>query len=425
MSSPVGMTEMALLGDAATIVAGGRLRHRPNPEEPTMCAAITTSGTERPLGKARWLPRVALGTTLLVLSGCGAGQVGDASTDGNAIRVRYESLQEGGESGGEVQVQDVIAQGDRFRMSLGDPANEDQVYLTVVWDGDAMLLLENEDASRQEDPPPEERPTSFVMRSGDAAFEILCPGGERQGSAQVAGRAGTVYSCPAREGDGTGGESSQLTLDDETGLLLSIVSASSRLVAIEVETDVAVDDGTFSTELPPGAQGEGEGVDDGTGAPPPLTATDSVPLAGGGELRLEDVRQGPSLVVIGELPGVTAMLARVLPKTQQGTAPPVYVLLNPILFDEPDSSDLPLASPEGEQKLIADVSAQVAGIPVPVGIDIKGGAAGEDLRSFEELMAGTTVLAAIDDSGALAWRMTDAELADSTEQLDTWIASTS
>ena len=70
------------------------------------------------------------------------------------------------------------------------------------------------------------------------------------------------------------------------------------------------------------------------------------------------------------------------------------------------------------------MSAQVRDVPVPVGIDIKGGAAGEDLRSFEELMAGTTVLAAIDESGALAWRMTDDELAQSTDRLDTWVAST-
>ena len=142
---------------------------------------------------------------------------------------------------------------------------------------------------------------------------------------------------------------------------------------------------------------------------------------------MADIRHGPSLVVIGELPGVTDMLAKVLPKTGGGKAPRVYVLLNPILFDEgePDNStDFPLATEEGTRKLIDQMSAQVRDVPVPVGIDIKGGAAGEDLRSFEELMAGTTVLAAIDESGALAWRMTDDELAQSPDQLDAWIAST-
>jgi hypothetical protein len=165
---------------------------------------------------------------------------------------------------------------------------------------------------------------------------------------------------------------------------------------------------------------------DDSGAPLPLTAVDTLPKAGGGELQVADIRHGPSLVVIGELRGVTDMLTRVLPKTHEGTAPRVYVLLNPIPFteDEPENSDLSLATEEGTKKLIAKVSSEVAKIPVPVGIDIKGGAAGEDLRPFEDIMAGTSVLAAIDESGALAWRMTEQELAQSTDQLDTWIDST-
>ena len=39
-------------------------------------------------------------------------------------------------------------------------------------------------------------------------------------------------------------------------------------------------------------------------------------------------------------------------------------------------------------------------------------------------MAGTTALAAIDETGALAWRMTDDQLAQSPGRLDDWIAST-
>jgi hypothetical protein len=123
------------------------------------------------------------------------------------------------------------------------------------------------------------------------------------------------------------------------------------------------------------------------------------------------------------------MVARVLPETGQGKAPRVFVLLNPIPFDEgatqDQDPDLSLATDEGTKKLIDKVSAQVSKVPVPVGIDIKGGAAGEDLRSFEDLMAGTTVLAAIDESGALAFRLTDEELAASPSQLDDWIAANS
>jgi hypothetical protein len=363
---------------------------------------------------------LVLGVAVLLLSGCGARPVGGASTDGEAIHVRYEAMSEGGESGGVLQSQDVIAQGERFRMSVSDAATPDEVYQTVVWDGETMLLVEGDDASRQQDVPDEERPSPFFLRSGDATFDRICPGGTQQGSARVAGRQGTVYSCPAHDT----GESSELTLDDATGLLLRSVAGSSRLVAVEVDSGAAVDEGTFSTDIPTALRGPEDAVDD-SGVPLPLTATDSVPRAGGGELLLADVRHGPSLVVIGELAGVTDVLETVLPRTHGGTAPRVYVLLNPILASEEESADpdLSLATEEGTRRLLARVSEQVRDVPVPVGIDIKGGAAGEELRSFEELMAGTTVLVAIDEAGARAWRMTDDELTQSTDRLDSWISS--
>jgi hypothetical protein len=366
----------------------------------------------------------------LLVSGCGSGGARGGAADGArpgdvAIRVRYESVQEGGEAGGVPQSQEVITQGDRFRMSVADAATPDEAIQTLVWDGRDMLLLEGEDASREANPPADQRPAPFVLRVGDATFERLCPGGKRGGSARVAGRAGTVYSCPAH-GSGDGATpGSQITLDDQTGLLLRSVAGASHLEATEVEVGVDVDDSTFSTQVPAALRGP-EDATDGSGRPLPLTATDSIPLAGGGELHLADVRHGPSLVVIGEHPGVTAVLAQVLPVTNGGTSPRVYVLLNPIPYDEGSSdsgTEFPLATEEGTRKLIASVSAQVAKVPVPVGIDIKGGAAGEDLRSFEDLMAGTTVLAAIDESGSLAFRMSDAELPRSTDQLDAWIAA--
>jgi hypothetical protein len=371
-----------------------------------------------------------LAVGVLILAGCAHGAVGGTTgvrgdSGSTAIRVRYEVAQEGGEADGVLQVLDVIARGEQFRMSLSDATRPDEVYQTVVWDGGAMLLLEGEDSSRQENPSDEERPTSFIVREGDAAFERRCPGGTRKGSVRVADRAGTVYACPAH---GTGEmltESSEITLDDATGLLLRTVSATGHMEAVEVHTDAAIEDDTFSTEIPPGLRGTGadEPVDS-SGKPLPLTSTESVPLAGGGELLLADIRHGPSLVVVGEQEGVRAMLAHVLPRTDRGTTPPVYVLLNPIAFDEADNGDLPLSTQEGTRKLVDEVSAQVLDIPVPVGIDIKGGAAAEQLRPFDDIMGGGTVLAAIDESGALAWRLTDAELAENQDQLDDWIDAT-
>ncbi|MFL6081130.1 MAG: hypothetical protein ACJ714_14470 [Ornithinibacter sp.] len=390
--------------------------------------ARTTAG----ISMTRGVTVAAGAVVVLGVGGCaGRGAPGGSTAGGESgglgVSVRYESVHEGGEAGGVPQRLSVIAQGDRFRMGLSDAATPDEVYQTMVWDGKDMLLIEGGDASREQDPPAEQRPTSFLLRAGDADFEQLCPGGVRGGSDRVAGRPGTVYTCPAHGTGDAAVESSTITLDDQTGLLLRTVAASSHLEALEVEVGVGVDEGTFSTQIPAAMRGPDDATDD-SGKRLPLMATDSVPLASGGELHLADVRHGPSLVVIGELPGVTAMLATLLPRTDRGTSPRVFVLLNPIAFDEgatDSATDFPLATEEGTQKLIDSVSATVRDVPVPVGIDIKGGAAGEDLRSFEQLMAGTTVLAAIDESGALAWRMTDDELARSSQQLDTWIAATS
>jgi hypothetical protein len=374
--------------------------------------------------KPCWVLLVAVGLAVMA-GGCGASPTSGASSHGQAVVVRYDSMHEGGESGGTPQVLQVLAEGDQFRMSVSDAATPDDAYQTVVWDGQTMLLLEGEDASREENPPADQRPSSYFIRVGDATFDRMCQGGVQQGFAKVAGRSGTVYTCPAQGSGDTATESSEITLDDETGLLLRRASASSHMEAVEVELGVAVDETTFSTEIPTAMRGPEDDTDD-SGAPLPLTGVDTVPKAGGGELHLAEIRHGPSLVVIGELPGVTDMLTQVLPKTKQGSAPRVYVLLNPIPFteEEPENPDLSLGTEEGTKKLIAKVSSEVAGIPVPVGIDIKGAAAGEDLRPFDDIMAGGTVLAAIDESGVLVWRMTEQELAQSSDQLDNWIDST-
>ncbi len=149
-----------------------------------------------------------LGATALLLSGCGARPVGGgASTDGAAVHVRYEAVSEGGESGGVLQSQDVIAQGERFRMSVSDATTPGEVYQTVVWDGANMLLIEGEDASRQQDVPAEERPSSFFLRPGDATFDRICPGGTPAGFGPGGGSSGDGLVVPRqRHGRGSGRE---------------------------------------------------------------------------------------------------------------------------------------------------------------------------------------------------------------------------
>ena len=137
---------------------------------------------------------LAAGAVLVLgVSGCGARSPSEGSTaggesGGTGVSARYESVQEGGDAGGAPQRLSVIAQGQRFRMALSEPATPDEVYQTVVWDGADLLLLEGEDASREQDPPADQRPTPFLLQVGDAGFEQLCPGGVRGGSERVAGR---------------------------------------------------------------------------------------------------------------------------------------------------------------------------------------------------------------------------------------------
>ena len=243
-----------------------------------------------PRSRSGWVSAAAVGLAVVLVGGCAPNQEGGGASDGQALKVRYESVHEGGESGGTPQVLQVVAQGDRFRMSISDAATPDDAYQTVVWDGRTMLLLEGEDASREQDPPADQRPSSYFVRAGDATFERMCHGGVREGSAQVAGRSGTVYTCPAQGTGDSATESSKITLDDETGLLLRSESTSSRMEAVEVELGVDVDEGTFSTEIPAGMHGPEDQSDD-SGNPLPLTATDSCPE---GRRRRSATRRDPA-----------------------------------------------------------------------------------------------------------------------------------
>ena len=76
-----------------------------------------------------------------------------------------------------------------------------------------------------------------------------------------------------------------------------------------------------------------------------------------------------------------------------------------------------------EEAFVDELSARAGDLGVPVGIDIKGGAAGEEMRSFEEIMAGTTVVVGVDEQGRACLHLTDDDLAQSTRALSDWIAA--
>ena len=244
----------------------------------------------------------------ITAGGCSPSQSSEGSSGGQAVHVRYESMHEGGESGGTPQLQDVVAQGDRFRMSISDAATPDDVYQTVVWDGEPCCCsrVRTPAGSRTRRPTsvrprtscaPVTRRSTRIVSGGDAAG--LRPGGGTSGHGLLLSRARTPATRSA--------EAREITLDDETGLLLRSVAGSSRLVAVEVDSGAAVDETTFSTEIPSGHPRPG-GRRGRLGDPAAADAADSCAAGRWRRAALADVRHGPSLVVIGELAGVTDVL---------------------------------------------------------------------------------------------------------------------
>jgi hypothetical protein len=352
------------------------------------------------------------------LAGCGGGQRGSkattsttgesaaASTASNsqAIHARYQSIASGGEADGEKQVVDVIAEGGRVRLTIA--LNPDDV-VTQVWDGTTLLVHETTEAKdiRVEHPTLDQRPWIFIYRVASPVFAQACPHARPTGTATVAGRAGISFSCAAA----TGRPAHSMTLDKATGLLLRSEGSGDSLVATSVVVGVVTDASTFATSLPAAQSGS---------SPIPFTATVSLPRVGGGTLHLARLQKGPLLVVIGELAGVRRMLRSVSAAAHGGVLPPTFVLMAAV---PPPGWKGSLLNAADEKRFIHQVSASAGRFSVPVGIDIKGAAAA-DARTFEEMMAGRTVLVAITPEGGMAWRSTDLTLKASDRQLRQWLS---
>ena len=401
-----------------------------------MWTTVGDTGTGKGLPPGRWYvgwmaavmtTRTASALLSLVvvvgLAGCGSGQPGSTATSSTApsptnsasaplsaasssraIHVRYRSVASGGEAAGEKQVLDVITEGDRVRLTLVlNPAD----VVTQVWDGTALLVHETTESqdTRIEHPTSDQRPPTFIFRVPSPAFSQACPHARPTGTATVAGRAGSTFSCAA-----AGGLPAQkMTLDKATGLLLRDKGSGGSLVATSVVVGVVTDAATFSTALPASQSSQ---------SPRPFTTTVSLPRVGGGTLQLADLQKGPLLVVIGDLAGARSMLKSVSAAAEGGVLPPTFVLLDAV---PPPGWKGSLLNAADEKRLIAQVSAGAGTFTVPVGIDIKGAAAGE-LRTYEEMKAGRTVLVAIAPGGAVAWRATDLTLKASDRQLRQWLS---
>jgi len=374
---------------------------------------------------------LAAGVATLVLAGCG----GDGSPTqregkpsgptvttgtlpaggGDALLVRY-SVKGSGEDGDLSQQLEVIVAGDRVRYTVIEGGDEGAADgFRTIWDGTTLLVHDPEGEpadTRVESPDPDEygAPPVFIFQTGSEAFQSACSKARPAGTVMILGRSGQRHSCAATADDsGNSREAHEMTLDRETGLLLRDIGRSLDMVATEINPDPPIDEMTFSTDLPDGAV-------DG-----PQLADFRLPKLGGGTLDRSDYRDTALIVVIGEAKGIRRLLDLLAPLTRNGTGPPVVAMLNAV---PPAGWKGTLLNEQDAAAFAASVSKTAGRFAVPVGIDIKGAAASE-LRSYEQMQAGISVVVAVSASGTIDFTTTDAELAASDKALRTWMAENS
>jgi hypothetical protein len=223
---------------------------------------------------------------LAICSGCGTdspskrseAETSQPTTPGErAIKTRYVLTYP--DSGGWHALYDVVTAGaQRSRVTFTVPVDDPVTVYRYVWDGDRVLEAgdEADDLSYTLYEAPEEveglldEVTSWILNPESEAFAAACRDAQPfEATKEIAGRNAVGFRC--REDDG----SATMWIDSETDLLLSLSGIPvgeggevGTLRAERVTLDVPVDDRTFSTDPPAGAEVE---VVEPTGvsAPPP------------------------------------------------------------------------------------------------------------------------------------------------------------
>ena len=261
------------------------------------------------------LPRIAVVAALAPLAcaltaGCAASD--SASEDGDepraaavsAIAIHYVDHREDDESesgGGRVEV-DLIARGDQSRTTtafyfVGDEV--DETFLTILDGNRALLHNENAEPAysvlKAADEHPDDIPLeSRALDTDTRAFRAACPNAEPVGTRTILGREAEGHSCnwydpyPVRQ------HPDRIWIDSATGRLLEY----GHLKATEVDLDPTIDETTFSTTPPPGADVH---VVRATGRIPPAPAAPRPPEHTPEEALLEIAATSPTpIYYLGE-----------------------------------------------------------------------------------------------------------------------------
>ena len=194
------------------------------------------------------------------------------------IRVHYTSpLPPDPEDGYGVEM-DVIARGaDQSRTKLDLLVENGRVDESILFirDGDRALLYDT-----QGDPPytlyeaadehPDDLPwESRPLEPGSDLFQQACPDADPAGSRTIVGRDAVGYACTSDDPDAAMDQTEEIWLDEATGMLLEFGSMKAR----EFVVDPEIDENTFSTKPPAGAEVHVVKAS-GKGSPPPNQGKD-------------------------------------------------------------------------------------------------------------------------------------------------------
>lgn len=366
---------------------------------------------------AWWWPAIGgWSAVVLAITGCSQqarqnppveAPIGSAEQMSGVIRGRYTMImrQDGQEFRQEYEV---IADGDRrVRINYFGKPESDWEKRTdgswIVWDG--RVLLDHNPAgdpayTRVEGKDIDGRPPVYVLGKGSPHFPRACPDARRLGTHIVLARTAVRYACVASTEDGGIPETHEMSLDQATGLILHDAAGTYTIVASEVEPNATVDKGTFSTDMPAGAED----------AAHPRIEDFRLPRVGGGELALADYPP-PLLIVTGDAAGIRTTVARLLPLTKDGVKPRVIGLL---IATPPRDWKGSLLNPSDAASFAEEASKAAGRFPVPVAVDIKG-AVGYQIAERAGVEAGQTrptTVGFVASNGTLAHTATQAATDD-------------
>ena len=187
-------------------------------------------------------------------AGCGTDSAREGpatAASGKALRADYD--QSWGELG-KVHLEVTTTGPEQVRIRWTTPDDDPPSEIVWIYDGNQFLESGNDPEGYTLYTKPErsegfELVRSLVLPPGSDLLAEACPGTQRLGVRTISGLTTIGYRCRGQDVD-TFGEAREIWVDETTGLRLD----ARRLGLVRVNPDEPVDDSTFSTSTPEGAE---------------------------------------------------------------------------------------------------------------------------------------------------------------------------